>query len=235
MTTQVSIAVDGRTIAGTLTAPAANRDTPKASQRFPGVIFVHGLGGDQQGYIVRAKVLSGRLGICSLTLDLSGHGSSEGDLASLTPRDHLRDLTEAFEILVSDDRIDPDRIGVCAVSYGAYLAVLLSSFRPVKSLLLRAPALYEDGQLNESLNSGRTTTSPANASNFLAALRKYDGKIMVVQSGKDKVVTRDILDIYLRNIRYSKTNTIADACHVLASKQQRELFMSFILSWAQEL
>lgn len=235
MTIPISIDVDGRTLAGTLAAPTVTNSASEASRSFPGVMFVHGLDSNQAGYIARAKVLSDRLDVFSLTLDLSGHGRSEGKLTSLNPYDHLQDLTKAFDTLVSDKRVDSDRIGVCAASYGAYLAVLLSSLRPIKSLILRAPALYEDSQLDESLGSGRKTIAPVNASQFLTTLRKYKGKIVVVESGKDKVVSRDILDIYLRNIRNGTVASIADAGHVLESVQHKALFMSYILSWAREL
>jgi uncharacterized protein len=234
MTTLVSIMVDGRTIAGSLTAPTITEPTHE-SARVPGVIFVHGLDGNQEGYIARAKALSDQFPILSLTLDLSGHGHSEGNLARLTPFDHLRDLTEAFDTLTSYERVDPARIGVCAASYGAYLAVHLSALRPIKSLLLRAPALYEDSQLCEPLASGRRTTASANASQFLETLRKYDGRITVVESGKDKIVTRDVLDLYICNMQHGTVNTIADAGHVLESVQQKALFMEYVQSWAKEL
>lgn len=232
--TDLSFEVAGRRLAATLILPVQASDSPETSKLIPGVVFVHGLGADRQGYIKRAKVLADKVGVASMAVDLSGHGNSEGDLRFLTLRDHLRDLSMANDVLAAVDRTDPDRIGICAASYGAYLAVLLTSIRPIASLLLRAPALYGDESMNKPLDN-LVTTATAGAGDFLAVLSSYTGRVMIVESDKDQVVTRDIVDNYLRRIQRGRLKTIVGAGHVLNSPEQHALFMSYIVSWAREL
>jgi uncharacterized protein len=228
----VTFDVDGRTVHGTLTAPQV--DGPPATGT-PGLIFVHGLGGSQQGYVRRAGVLAGEVPVISLSFDLSGHGDSAADLEALTPRDHLDELVAAYDLLVEQSGVNADRIGVCGVSYGAYLAVLLSSLRPVTSLLLRAPALYGDHELDESLRRGRSTSSEAPANLFLTTLHEYCGQVSVVASGEDEVVSPETLDRYLAHIRYNTLVTIPGAGHVLDTPEHRAVFLKAIVDWARDL
>src|SRR5215470_17977274 len=125
----------------------------ESSGKLPGLLFVHGFRSDQHNYQSRAEIAARELRTVGLTFDLSGHGThgSAVDLQSLTPRNHAADVTAAYDALVRNPVVDGSRIGVCAASYGAYLAVLLTRHRAVSRLLLRAPAMREDDEYDAPL------------------------------------------------------------------------------------
>src|SRR4051794_34879354 len=95
----VEIAVDDQRIAGTLVAPGT---------LIPGVLFVHGWGGNQQHYLARARQIAA-LGCVCLTFNLRGHAETEPQHETVTREDNLRDLVAAYDLLASQPLIDRKR------------------------------------------------------------------------------------------------------------------------------
>lgn len=224
-----SFRVGGRTLSGHLFDPDS------AKGRRPGLLFVHGLRSDQSGYLRRAEIASARLGISCFTFDLSGHGESPGSLEELSPRAHLTDVLAAYDVLSAEGEVDSERIGVCAASYGAYLAALLTSDRPVRRLLLRAPALYADQDLDTPIGTRRGTRETQHSSAALESLSRFDGDVLIVESGRDEVIPPDTIEAYRSACKRGSHVSIPDAAHALDEPAWRSTFMEFILSWFAEL
>src|SRR4030095_7433149 len=132
----VYVRVEDEHILGTLISPGA---------LMPGVLFVHGWGGDQRQYVARAHELSA-LGCVCLTFDLRGHAQTQARHDSVSREDNMRDVLAAYDYLAALRNVDSDAIAVVGSSYGGYLAALLTERRPVKWLSLRVPALYKDSE-----------------------------------------------------------------------------------------
>jgi dienelactone hydrolase len=156
-------------------------------------MFIHGLSADQFGYQIRARAVSDPLGLVCLTFDLSGHGASGSGLHYLSPRDHLVDVVAAYDVLASHPAVDPARIGVCGASYGGYLATLLSGERAVSRLLLRAPALYDDDQVDQPLRGRRTSSAEAGSTMATRNLARFAGEVMILASGADEVIPPTVI------------------------------------------
>src|SRR3712207_1653354 len=110
----IDIAVDGQHIAGTLVAPAT---------MVPGVLFVHGWGGNQEQYLARAREIAA-LGCVCLTIDLRGHARTEPQQETVTREDNLRDVLAAYDVLARRPDVDKSAIAVVGSSYGSYLAAI---------------------------------------------------------------------------------------------------------------
>src|SRR5262245_61191257 len=128
----VEIPVGGDHVEGTLVVPAAT---------MPGILFAHGWGGSQEQYVARAREIAA-LGCICLTFDFRGHVRHERLRESVTRQDNLSDLLAAYDALARQRGVNEQAIGVVGSSYGAYLAAILTTLRPVRWLALRAPALY---------------------------------------------------------------------------------------------
>src|SRR5437764_11967552 len=132
----ITIDVDDQRIAGTIVAPAT---------KIPGLLFIHGWGGDQRQYVARAREIAA-LGCVCLTFDLRGHAQTQTRYDSVSREDSLRDILAAYDFLAAQQNVDSDSIAVVGSSYGGYLGALLTGKRPVKWLALRVPALYKDSE-----------------------------------------------------------------------------------------
>src|SRR3989344_2150602 len=110
-------------LAVTLIKPEKNFKDP-----LPALIFIHGWGSDQTGNIERAKELS-KLGFVCLTFDLRGHGESDATINQFSRKDHLEDCLTAYDFLISQPGVNPEKIGVIGASYGGYLGVILTMHR----------------------------------------------------------------------------------------------------------
>jgi uncharacterized protein len=217
-----------RRLSATLFGPPG---TAPQQNPLPGLLFVHGRDADQYGYQVRARAVIKVLDVVCLTFDLGGHGTSGGELDELTPRDHLADVTAAYDVLVAHPRVDPSRIGVCAASYGAYLAALLCGERAVRRLMLRAPGLYPDDRLDEPLRVRRRSAAHAGSTIATRNLAAVRGDVLILESGADEQIPHEVVVAYLRARPDARHVTIPGAPHQLADPALRQRFLDEIVEF----
>jgi pimeloyl-ACP methyl ester carboxylesterase len=209
--------------------------SPEGDTTGAGLLFVHGLGSDQSGYLERARVAADELRCTCLTFDLSGHGASEGDWSKLFVKDHFNDVVAAYDVLTSRSDIDPERIGVCAASYGAYLTGRLITERPVARLLLRAPALYDDRVVETRLDRLQPSDPTVPAGRFFGDLAAFVGEVLVVEGELDETIPHRIIERYLEALTHGQHRVIAGATHQLTSEVWRNEFRRIILDWFRPL
>ena len=208
----------------------------------PGVLFVHGWGGNQQQYLNRARAVA-ELGFICLTFDLRGHARSDGQRDLVSREDNLRDLLAAYDALASQPGCDRASLGVVGSSYGAYLAAILTSERAVKWLALRAPALYNDAgwelpkrQLHEDPDfcAYRRRSVAAEENRALRACAAFPGDVLVVESEQDDVVPHPVIANYLAAFTRARSLThraIKYADHGLTDISWQRASTSFLLQW----
>jgi pimeloyl-ACP methyl ester carboxylesterase len=197
----------------------------------PGILFLHGLNSSHAGYVARAEAAAVELGAVSMTFDLSGHGASSGDFYSLSIADHLDDALAAYDRLLEEREVDPGRIGVAGASYGAYLAALLTARRPVARLALRVPALYADADMSVPVRA-RSGAGPADAA--YDALRRFAGAVLLVESGNDPLSARTV-PIYREASPQARHTLMKDAVHELRTPEEREQFLTTLLTFFRDL
>ncbi|RZJ94388.1 MAG: alpha/beta fold hydrolase, partial [Novosphingobium sp.] len=213
---RVDLSVDGQRLTGTLLQPEAP---------VPGLLFVHGWGGDQEEDLGHAEELA-RLGCICFTFDLRGHAGSEARQDEVTREDGLNDVKTAYDYLASQPLIDPSAIGVIGTSYGGYLSALLTKERRVRWLALRVPALYPDtdwtvpkAKLNkEEVAAYRKQIRSAEEDRTLAACAAFDGDVLIVESGQDDRIPPETIQSYQAAFKRARSFThriIPDASHAM--------------------
>ncbi|MGB8021075.1 MAG: alpha/beta fold hydrolase [Candidatus Nanopelagicales bacterium] len=218
----VSVACEDRVLAGTL----VSSDAPSGAA----VLFVHGLGSSRATNVERAEAVSRRCAATCLAIDLGGHGDSAGRLTAMTPRRNLADVVAAYDALVSVPGVDPARIGVCAASYGAYLSVLLTALRPVNRMLLRAPALYADDCFDRGLGR-RRPGDPTTAPTPLAHLARFPGRVTIVESEHDEVISHHTIAAYLAALPTAAHVVQPHARHALTDRAWRAVFQQLVVEF----
>jgi len=233
---EVSIPVGAQEyVTGTLFTPADCR------RKRPAVLFVHGWGSSEQGYLPRAEALA-RRGWVALTLNLRGHGPDAARQARFSRHDHLQDVLAAYDFLAGHPCVEAGQIGVAGSSYGGYLAAVLASFRPVASLVLRAPALYRDANfttptawlIEADENVYRQTGLPIEESMALQAVARYQGNFLLIESALDDVCPQATTHSYLAVLNpqaHVAHVLLPHAGHVLDTPETRQAFLDTLLSW----
>ncbi len=233
----VYIRVEDEHILGTLISPGT---------LVPGVLFVHGWGGDQRQYVARARELTA-LGCVCLTFDLRGHAQTQAQYDSVSREDNMRDLLAAYDFLAALRNVDSDSIAVVGSSYGGYLAALLTALRPVKWLALRVPALYKDSEWRmpklqlrreQALEKYRLQPVSPQQSNALRVCSEFTGDVLIVESEHDNVVPHQVIVNYREacvNARSLTYRLIEGADHGLSNEAWHRAYTSLLVSWFTEI
>ena len=231
---QISFLSERQKIRGTLFTPA------KIKGKIPGVIFFHGMTSSEKGYIPIAEGLA-KKGICAMTLSIRGHGNSEGDFNQLKVPNGIQDGLNAYDFLAKYYFIDTNKIGLCGSSVGAVIACMVSRQKKVRSLILKAPAIYtkkmmtmtyaqtmiREGQMFKEIKN--PTDTPA-----IKALSNFKGSLLAVLSEKDNVIPNKMQEKYLLNAKKvlrKKKIVIKNANHSLKNTKWRQEFISGMEDW----
>jgi uncharacterized protein len=233
----LEIDVGDHRIAATLIVP----DT-----QMPGVLFLHGWGGNQTQYAPRAREIAA-LGCACLTVDMRGHARTERQRASVTREHNLHDALAAYDTLAREPAVDPDRIAVVGSSYGGYLATIVTTLRPVKWLGVRAPALYKDSHWHmpklqlkqvQELEAYRRTPVKPHDNRALAAAAAYTGDVLIVESGNDAVIPHEVIENYRNAFAHAHSLTyrlLEGADHGLTDPACRLAATTLLVNWMTEM
>jgi uncharacterized protein len=234
---ELNIAVDGDQLAAALLMPATF---------LPGVLFVHGWGDSKEQDLARAREMAG-LGCVCLTFDLRGHAGSARPQDTVTREENLRDLLAAYDKLIALGRVDPASIAVVGISYGGYLATILTTLRPVRWLALRAPALYKDAgwdlpkrklHQDPDFAAYRRRELPSEDNRALRACAAYRGDVLIVESANDDVVPHQTIANYVTAFSKAHSLTarvIEGADHALSNPRSQQSYTSILLGWLSEM
>lgn len=234
---KLEIPVGGEHIRGTVMSPAP---------ALPAILFVHGWGGSQEQDLARAREASG-LGCVCMTVDLRGHDLASGRSRTVSREDNLQDLLEAYDWLILQPNVEASAIAIVGISYGGYLAAILSALRPVRWLALRAPALYKDAgwtlpkrQLHADTDlQAYRRLKIAPLDNFaLRACAAFRGDALIVESEFDDAVPHAVIENYktaLANAKSLTARVIAGADHGLTEKPMRRAYTALLINWLTEM
>jgi dienelactone hydrolase len=233
----VDIVVDGDRLAGTFVHPEGRR---------PGVLFVHGWGGSQAQYLARARAVAA-LGCVCLTFDLTGHVATHTQLATVSRERNLQDVAAAYDRLAADPQVDASAIAVVGSSYGGYLGAILSSFKRVRWLALRVPALYRDAGWDipklelhrvHDLLKYRQQVVPPQKNRALLACTKFEGDVLLVESEFDHLIPHAVITSYrgacveARSLTY---RVMKGADHGLSDEREQAKYTDMLVHWLSEM
>lgn len=234
---RLTIQVDGEHLRATVLSPTT---------ALPGILFVHGWGGSQEQDLARAKEASG-LGCVCLTFDLRGHEHTADQAEVVSRPQNLQDLLAAYDWLASHPNVDSSAIAVVGISYGGYLASILTSLRPVCWLALRAPALYKDShweapkrQLNRDpdLAAYRRSRIAAADNRALAACARFGGDALIIESENDTIVPHPVIENYIAALSQAQSVTsrvLKGADHGLSGEQCQKAYTAVLIKWLTEM
>ncbi|MES2225768.1 MAG: alpha/beta fold hydrolase [Patescibacteria group bacterium] len=236
----IDLQVDGLQLKAELFAPNV------AKGKRPGVLLIHGWESAQDRMFGLAEELT-ELGYVCLTIDLRGHGKSEGDHKVYSRKEFLADVAAAYDFLSAQEQVDPGRIVSIGSSFGGYLSALLSAQRKLSGMVLRVPADYRDTGFDAPQYSQRKESdhsewkSRLHAHDETAALRavhSFKGSILVIESEYDELVPKTTVESYRDAVSDKSKVTyvvMKGAPHSISKypEFQRE-FAKIVISWLGE-
>lgn len=197
---------------------------------FPRVLFLHGAGQAHKNLSEPLAMALSQHNLSTLSFDFSGHGESTQNI----PSSLAKRVSEALEI-VQYFKAPIDTI--CAFSMGGYIALhLLSSLR-IKRLILFAPAIYHHGALSIPFGPKFSQIIRQNKSWMQSDSQKllslYQGDILILIGEDDVVVSREVINLILRQATRAKRKKVIVLPKVghriaLAMNQRKELLEKII-------
>lgn len=230
----VAIPVDRQVIRGNLYKPGSEA-------RPVAVLFLHGWAGHPNDNA--AKVLVEH-GFYALTIGVRGHAKSDGDINRVSRQDSLQDVAVAYDFLAAQA---PKGMPIVVVgsSYGSYMALLLSTIRPVAALSLRVPAAYPDkrftepqmGQGNEDPEVMRWRRTPQSyeGNRGFEAMHAFDGPVQIIEAEDDEQIPHQTVENYKAAIADSAQldfHFMAGWPHSMGDDPERNRqFQELLLDW----
>jgi len=216
----------------------------KVQEKNPAVLFIPGWTSSETSYHERAEALS-KLGYICLAVTLRGHGESSGELEEFSRADHIDDVLAAYDFLSSQKEVNPENISVVGASYGGYLAAILAGKRPIKHLALRAPALYENKQMdtpttqliNDREEEFFQKLQVKDDNLALNGIKKIHGNLLLIESEKDQIIPGKILGLYIAAVPDPSTVTheiMRGADHQLSKGEWKQQFIKILVNFFKE-
>lgn len=159
----------------------------------PQVLILHGAGNANRGHfrLFREQLLIHE--ISSAAFDFVGHGDTGGELKSSSLISRTR---QACSVVASLNIQQP--LSVIGASMGAYTAVKLLEYYPIKSLILLVPAMYTFMAYTVPFNQGFTDIirQPESwrHSDAWDILSGYQGRLLIIAAENDRIIPKGVIN-----------------------------------------
>ena len=233
---------------------------PKAS-RVPAVVFFHGFRGQKNEhhrmFVKMARKLAD-VGIASLRFDFRGSGDSEGCFTDMTPCGEVDDAHKAVAYLRNRPEVDPRRIGIVAMSFGAAIAsVALGDDPAIKAIVFWCPVAHPAALTEARVSAlikrqlrtngwadmegwavGQAFVNEAVTLKPLESLARTEAPVLLIHGSADVDVPPTESRSYARVLRRAgctvKTRIIKDAAHTFDSIAFETRLFRRTLDWFSE-
>jgi len=194
---------------------------------FPAILFLHGSTSNHHSFDFLVDNLKEKF-VC-LSFDHLGCGKSSGQFEDFTLEDRLEQAKFVLKFLLEKEFMDKEKVSFIGSSMGVHIACRLTEFFSSKNLILRAPACYSKNYERVKMITGwlpwdkENKFWPQKPSLALESLRKFNGRLLIIESEKDEVIPKSLINDFFNtvvNVSQKKIEVIKDAPHKISDKQQ---------------
>jgi|SRR5581483_3331411 len=229
----VKIKGNGYELAATLFTPE------KISELLPAVVFYHGMPSQRKPRTNRRAQQLAEHNIVVLTFDFRGCGESNGDITKITYKEWLDDALLGFDFLSQQSVVDKNRVGISGKSFGGYMGAMVSEKRNVASMVLHAPATYDDNTFEKTYTFDKTgrimfrKSDAALKTMPIRAIEKYKNPLLIVGSEFDDLCPKNIVEGYFNHAGSAKKELkwILGADHPLTKPEWDNEYVDVMVNW----
>lgn len=208
----------------------------------PVILTIHGWTSEMARYQERIAPLVD-MGCIGLLFDMRGHGKTSGELNNLSAKNHHEDCLAAYDYIKNIKGADTNNITVFGSSYGGYQACLLTAKRPVKNLILKAPAQYDDTlfttpdrQRSAQTEEYRLRQHTPQDNMALRAINNFRGNILFIECEKDEILPKQVLNDYREAIATDYTyELLIGADHPCRNPGSNQAMIEAMTKWFNKL
>jgi pimeloyl-ACP methyl ester carboxylesterase len=169
--------------------------TPSPAGRHPAAVLVPGAGANTRDDMYLIAQVFAAHGVAALTCDKRGTGTSEGDWRLTSFQQQAADVAAGLAFLRQRSGIDPERVGVFALSEGAWVAPITVAETPGIGFLILAGApatsRRESVLIGNAERLEREGTSQAEVARYREFFHRYQQAIMDTDAAAIDVLWRE--------------------------------------------
>ena len=217
---------------------------------YPTVILVHGFGVTKEGYGMFDEIAK-RLTKADFLIyrfDFSGCGESEGDYSETSLSKLKSDLARILEFVKSQPKVNKQRIGILAQSFGTATTValepevdclvMMGSITRLKETFVK---LFSNGYNPEGISTRVTPSGKIievkpqfwedlDNHNLLELIKKIHCPILFIHGSEDDKIPISNMEEYFENANEPKEKLVIEgADHVL--RPHREIMHEAVIDW----
>ena len=160
----------------------------------PSFVLIHGSGsGSKERLLTYAETLSQR-GISMLAFDQSGAGKDAEHIKQSSLQARVEESKYAIEHFAAKEDLT-----IYGSSMGGEVAIRMTEFFPIKTLILFCPAIYDEAAFGVKFGEGFTDiirmSESWKKSHAPKLLEKFTGKLLIVIGEKDEVIPPGVIQI----------------------------------------
>lgn len=201
------------------------------------VLWLQGWKGSIEEHLERITRMAEATDISFAMLEYAGHGHHPVPLEETTREQQHLEVVAAYDELKARGY---KKIIAIGGSFGAYMAALLAGKRELHSIILRAPAIYDDERFS-TLRKDRGRIGYDGLKNLvkehpelsaLEAIRKFPKSVYVIEHELDSVIPKEVPQAYFEAAKHGNYLIVPATDHspkLMSDPERHALYIETLL------
>ncbi len=213
---------------------------PKDATKNYCVLWLQGFTSTIEGHTEGILRMAQQTDTAFAILNYAGHGNHPIKLDDATRAQQLREVVGVYDELAKRGY---EKILAIGGSFGAYMAALLAAERPLATIVLRAPAIYDDTEFElpyretrsakteERKDMWRDSVKSSTPNKALQAVRNFTGNTFVIEHEFDHIINPAVPRAYFAVAKHPNYIVIRDCDHSPKLMANPEAYFAIIERW----
>ncbi len=186
------------------------------------VLWLQGWTSSMDSHRESVERMSSQMNMAFATLDYAGHGLHKLPLEESTRKQQHEEVLAVFDEV---KKRGYEKIIVIGGSFGGYMAALLPAKRPVHTVVLRVPAIYDGSEFDlphketkrwqnpDAYQEEKATAAYIKNNDAVRSIAGFDGFTYVLEHELDEQVPRIMPKTYFENAKHGNYLIIPKTTH----------------------